>query len=68
MRAHWRHLANTIELVLPSVHPSPQPKWQVDQMSRFAQLTAKSPYTLLRVPLSPKIAHSHRGIWTPFNL
>jgi len=21
--AHWRHLANTIELVLPSAHPSP---------------------------------------------
>jgi len=26
MRAHWSHLANTIELVLPSVHPSLQPK------------------------------------------
>ena len=27
----------------------------------FAQLTAESPYTLQWAPLSPKIAHSHRG-------
>jgi len=27
-RAHWCHLANTIELVLPSAHPSPQSKRQ----------------------------------------
>ena len=33
--AHWRPLANRIELVLPSAHPSPQPKWQIDQFSRF---------------------------------
>jgi len=25
MRAHCRHLVNTIELMLPSAHPSPQP-------------------------------------------
>ena len=31
----------------------------------FAQMTAESPYTLERAPLSPKIAHPHRGIWTP---
>ena len=34
-RAHWRHLANTIELVLPSAHSSPQPKRQIDRFSRF---------------------------------
>jgi len=34
-RAHWRHLANTIELVLPSAHQSPQPKRQIDRFSRF---------------------------------
>jgi len=34
-RAHWRHLANTIELVLPSAYPSPQPKRQSDRFSRF---------------------------------
>ena len=26
LRAHWRNLANTIEFVLPSAHPNPQPK------------------------------------------
>jgi len=34
-RAHWHHLANMIELVLPSADPSPQPKQQIDQFSRF---------------------------------
>ena len=28
-------MANTIELVLPSAHPSPQPKRQIDRFSRF---------------------------------
>jgi len=35
MWAHWHHLANTIELVLSSAHPSPQPKRQIDRFSRF---------------------------------
>jgi len=34
MRAHWRHLANTIELALPSAHPSPHTKRQIDRFSR----------------------------------
>jgi len=34
-RAHWRHLANTTELVLPSAHPSPQLTRQIDRFSRF---------------------------------
>jgi len=46
------NLANTIELVLPSAHPSPQPKRQIDRFSRFAQLTVESPYTLQWAPLS----------------
>jgi len=47
MKAYWRHLANTIEFVLPSAHPSAQPKRQFDRFSRFfAQLTAESPYNL----------------------
>jgi len=33
--AHWRHLANMIELVLSSAHPSPQPKQQIDRFRRF---------------------------------
>jgi len=35
MRAHWRHLANTIELVHPSAHSSPQPKQRMDRFTRF---------------------------------
>ena len=40
MRAHWRHLANTIELVLPWAHPSLQPKGYLDRFNRFAGLTS----------------------------
>jgi len=40
-RAHWRHLANTIEPVLPSAHQSPQSKRQNDRFSHFVQLTAE---------------------------
>ena len=35
MISHWRYLANTIELVLSSAHPSPQPKRQIDRFNRF---------------------------------
>jgi len=35
MRAHRRHLANTIEIVHPSAHSIPQPKRQIDRFSRF---------------------------------
>ena len=45
MRAHWCHLANTIELVLPSVHPSPNPNGKSIGSAVFAQLTAENPYT-----------------------
>jgi len=69
VRAHWRHLANTIELVLPSAYSSPQPKWQIDRFGHFAQLTAESPYTLQWAPLSQdcKIAPSHGGSGPPSN-
>ena len=33
LRARWCHLANTIEFVLPSAHPSPQSKRQIDRFS-----------------------------------
>jgi len=55
-RAHWRHLANTIELVHPSDHASPQSKWQMDRFTIFAQLTAESTYPLQWAPLSTRIA------------
>jgi len=32
---------NTIELVLPSAHPTLQPELQIDRFSHFAQLTAE---------------------------
>jgi len=35
MWSHWRHLANTIELVLPSVHAGLQPNQQIDRFSYF---------------------------------
>jgi len=65
VRAHWRHLANTIEPVLPSAHPSPQPKRKIDRVSLFAQLTAESPYTLQWATLSYKITASLGGIYRP---
>jgi len=34
MLTHWRQLANTTELVLPSVHPSPQSKRQINRFGR----------------------------------
>ena len=62
---HSGHLANRIELVLPSAHPSPQPKRQVDQFSRsYTAHGRKSLYLTMDAP-SPVIAPSHEGIWTP---
>jgi len=46
--ANWRHLANTIELVLPSAYLSPQPKGQIDRFSRLKGIS-----TLKNI--SPKI-------------
>jgi len=46
-RAHWRHLTNTLELVMFfSARLSPQPNRRMDRFSRFAQITAECPYTL----------------------
>jgi len=65
--AHWRHLANMIELVLPTAHPSQQPKREIDWFNPLAQLTADSLYTLQRVPLSlgtsePKTQAASRSV------
>jgi len=67
MRAHWRHLANAIELVHPSAHSSPQSKRRMDRFSPFAQLTAQSDYrpTLQLATLSTKFAPSHGGSGPP---
>ena len=50
-RAHWRHLANTIELVLRSAHPSPQLKWKINRFSYFCTPhSRKSPYYTMGAP------------------
>jgi len=41
MWAHWRHLANMTELLLSSVHPSTQPKRQIDRFSRFCMHSSR---------------------------
>ena len=41
IRAPWRHLANTIELALSSVHASPKPKQQIDWFNHFGAIVCK---------------------------
>jgi len=67
MWAHWCHLANTIELVLPSAHPSPQSKWQIDQFSRSCTAHGRKSLYLQWALLSPKIAPCDGGVCTPSN-
>jgi len=56
MWAHWRHLANTIELVLPLAHLSPQPKRQIDQFSHFCTAYGrKSLYFTVGDTFPPKL-------------
>jgi len=65
MWAHW--LANMIELVLPSAHPSPQPKRQIDRFSNFCTAHCKkSLYFTVGKPF-PKIATSHGRSEPPSN-
>jgi len=64
MRAHWRHLANTVELVLPLAHPNPQPKWQIDLFSHFCTAHGRSPYTSPSIPwfLGPILTNNPNAI------
>ena len=67
IRAHWCHLANTIELVHPSAQSSPQPKRY--SSSVFAQMTAECLYILQQFACFPlTIAPSYVGIWISFNM
>ena len=67
MRAHWRHLANTIQLVCPAAHSSPQPKRQIDRFSCVCTddsgvslyFTMPVSYSKLPVPMSASIPHVH---------
>jgi len=61
-RVHLRHLANTIELVLPSARPSPQPNIKLIGSAISAQPMAESPYAL-QWATPPKLPFSW-GYWT----
>jgi len=64
MRAHWLHLANTIELVHPSAHSSPQPKRQMDRFSRFCTAYGtKCLYFTMGAPILQNCPFPP-GIWT----
>jgi len=64
--AHWRHLENTLELVLPSAHLSPKPKWQIDRFSRFCTARSRKSIYCKWALLPPKLPLP-MGIWTPSN-
>jgi len=51
----WRHLPDTIKLVLPSAHQSSQPKWQIDQFSHFCRAHCRnSLYFTMGAPFPQK--------------
>ena len=53
--SHWRHLANTIELLHPSAHLSPQSKRQIDRFSRFCTAACRvSLYFTMVRPFLPQ--------------
>jgi len=43
---HWRHLANTIELMLPLAHPSPQPQFADRSVQPFMHSSRQSIVTV----------------------
>jgi len=64
IRAHWRHLANTIELVHPSAHANPQPIRQMDRFSRFCTAYGrKCLYFTMGAPIHQNCPFPW-GIWT----
>jgi len=66
MRALWRHLANTIELVHPSAELSPPPKRQIDRFSRFCTAhDRKCLYFTMGAPIHQNCPFAW-VIWTPY--
>jgi len=58
---------NTTELVLPSAHPIPQPKWQIDHFIRFCTAHGRKPlYFTMGAPIL-RITSSHGGSEPPSN-
>jgi len=64
--AHWRHLANTIELVLPLAHPNPQYKLQINRFShsctahgrKSLYFTVSRPFPK-KLPILIRVSESH---------
>jgi len=50
MMAHWRHLANTIEVVLPLAHLSLLPERQIDRLSHFCTVYVRVSSGMLGMP------------------
>jgi len=68
MRARWRHLANTIELVHPSADWSPQPKRQMDRFQPFLHsLWHKVPILYNGRPYPPEVPFSMGDLDLPCN-
>ena len=65
--AHLRNLANTTELVLHWAHPSPQPKWEIDQLSRFCTAHGRKSLYFTIGARFPQNCPFPWAIWTPFN-
>jgi len=61
MRAYWRHLVNTIELVLPLAHPTPQLKRKINQFSHFCTAHNIVLSGMHGHVLSPNNCHLHGG-------
>ena len=53
--AHWRHLTNTLELVLPLANPSPQSKLQIDQFACSCTARGRKSLYLQWALLAPKL-------------
>jgi len=65
VRAHWRHIVNTIELVHPSAHSNPQRKRQVDRFSRFCTSHGRSCLYFTMGASVHQNCSFPWGIWTP---
>jgi len=55
MCPHWRHLANTIELVHPSANLSPQLKRQINRFSCFCTAHGRKSLYFTMAPVSTRI-------------